>query len=68
MRYLAYYMYFNYILGRDISEYDLALLENELNENYACEYLHFSIYTVENRVRLAVSDLYAGRVIAESED
>jgi hypothetical protein len=68
MRYLAYYVYFNYILGQDMGEYDLAFLENELNENYAREYLHFSLYTAENYVRLTVSDRYAGRAIAENED
>lgn len=42
--------------------------QDNLNENYACEYFHFQLdNTPDNQVRLTISDLYAGRVMVENE-
>jgi hypothetical protein len=64
MWHLARYVYFNYMQGQNLDENARADLQNELNENYACEYLRFVIH----QASLTVYDTYAGRVITENED
>jgi hypothetical protein len=60
-----------------LAEYVLSQVQNmdsaaipgfqeSLNENYACEYLRFQLDIVDNQVRLTISDLYAGRAMAEN--
>lgn len=43
---------------------DVEAFENELNENYAGEYLRFDLESTDGGVRLTVHDLYGGRAIA----
>lgn len=64
MLHLAYWAYFQ--APRD--ENALAAFQNELNDNYACEYLRFRLYLVNGGVRLTVYDHYAGRVITEENE
>jgi len=63
MWYIANYVYDNYIRGRDMDESARAALQDNLNENYACEYLRFTI----RQAGLTVYDTYAGRAIAEND-
>jgi len=63
MYYLAYLIWGQ---AQDMYGDTLTTFQNELKENYKCEYLDFSLYrTTDGRLRLTVVDDYAGRAIAE---
>ncbi len=47
---------------------DVEALESELNENYACEMLSFTLTQTDDHVRVTVYDLYAGRAIAAENE
>lgn len=47
---------------------NVEALESELNENYACEMLSFTLTQTDDHVRVTVYDLYAGRAIAAENE
>jgi hypothetical protein len=57
MWYLAWCVYFQAL---NLGQEEIPAFENEVNENYACEYLYFEI----RQGGLTVYDRYAGRAIA----
>ncbi len=63
MLYLAYRVYSE---AHGVS--DIEAFEGELNDNYACERLRFSVSRTDGRVRVTVHDLYAGRAIAAENE
>ncbi|HDI12641.1 MAG TPA: hypothetical protein ENF64_00830 [Hadesarchaea archaeon] len=63
MLYLAYRVYSE---AHDVS--DIEAFEEELNNNYACECLEFTVSKTDGRIKVIVRDLYAGRAIAAEDE
>lgn len=69
--YLAYHMHSQAMKVYRESGWDnevISAFRDEINENFACEYLHFKITPTDHWLRLSVEDRYSGRAIAENED
>ncbi len=65
MLHLAYLVWSQ---AQNMGEARIPVFENELNENYACEYLSFKLTLTDGRIRVTIHDLYAGRAIAEENE
>lgn len=66
MLHLAYLVYPQ---AQDMSGEELADFEDDLDDNYACEFLSFSLTETLTGVRVTVHDHYAGRaIVAENEE
>ena len=63
-RYGRMYFLANKVYGQAIHADNLEALENEYNENYACERFHFSIDSIGGQVIVTVRDEHAGRALA----
>lgn len=60
--------YFVYSQAQTMDNAAIAAFQSELNDNYACEFLSFSLTQTDSRVRVTVHDDYAGRAIAAENE
>lgn len=65
MLHLAYRVYSE---AQNMDPAALPAFQDELNGNYACEFLSFTLTPTDGRVRVTVYDLYAGRAIAAENE